>query len=245
MHLPNIFQKPEDKILSLKYKKTIDGQLTEKLIYFIQSASKKSSKIITYISGTVNSFVSGVLFKKALEEKAMAIVFDFDTSKTQELAGICMQLGLNPYILKRSSAYQKELAAYRLHKEKDIRNFYIRFVNYHLSIQADLMKAELSDTEDKSDRLTNSRPHAFYGHIMPFYSLYKTELYDLARLLKINSDAPDYCKRLDPVLFLLTEKQIKPEEIAQEYNLDLEWLKKLKHRIDKHNLHSAVSQFII
>ena len=235
MHLPN-------------YKKPIDNQLVYKLTYFIQSSCKKSSKIITEVNGTINSLTAAVLFKKALEEKAMAMIFDFDTPKTNELVNICKNLNLNTYILKRGKAYQTELAAYRIHKEEAIRNFYKRFVSYHLLICADHMKAQLVDTTDKSNRLINSRPQGFYGHFIPFYSLYKTEVYDLAKFLKLpyeSSAEYDYWAKIDPILFLLSEKQSRPEEIAKEFNIDLEWLKKLKHRIDKQSFESPVSQFIV
>lgn len=176
------------------------------------------------------------------------MVFDFDTPKTNDLVNICKILGLNTYVIKRGCAYQAELAAYRLRKEEDIRNFYKRFINYHLSIQADSMKASLADTIDKSERLMGTRPEGFYGHIMPLYSLYKTEVCDLAKFLKIPDQLStnyNYWEKIDPVLFLLLEKQTPPEEIAQEFNIDLAWLKKLKNKIDKQPLKSTPSQFII
>lgn len=245
MYLPGFLQS-KPNILSVKYKKTIDEQLIYKLTFFLQSS--KRGKIITEINSTINSLVSGVLLQKALGEKAIAMVFDFDTPKTNDLINFCKILGLNTYVIKRGRAYQTELAAYRLRKEEDIRNFYKRFVNYHLSIQVDFMKASLIDTIDKSERLMGIRPEGFYGHIMPLYSLYKTEVYDLAKFLKI-PDQPstnyDYWEKIDPVLFLLLEKQTPPEEIAQEFNIDLAWLKKLKAKIDKQPLKSTLSQFII
>lgn len=247
MNLLNLFSgKPEDKILSVKYKKPIDEQLIDKLIYFIQSSGKKSSKVITEINSSINSLVAGVLFKKAFGEKAIALIFDFDSPKTNTLIELCKSLGLNTYILKRGSAYQKELAQYHFH-QKDINNFYIRFVNYHLSIQAEIEKAEIADTTDKSDRLTIQQPNLFYGAFMPFYSLYKSEVYDLARLLNINKTPTDfdYWTKIDPVLFLLTEKQLTPEEISQQYSIDLHFLKRLKAHIDKQLLKTTVSQFII
>lgn len=228
------------------YKKLIDEQLVNKLIYYIQSTSKKSSKIIVEINGTINSLVAGALFKKALEERLIAIIFDFNTPKTAGLIQLSTNLGFNTYILKRGEAYQKELATYRLHTQETIRNFYMRFTNYHLLTAADHMKATLVDTEDKSDRLTNHRPDGFYGSLMPFYSLYKTEMHDLAKLLNIPVENQNEAwEKIDPVLFLLTEKQQTPEEISQEFNLNLAWLKKLKSRAEKQSLESPVSQFII
>ncbi len=245
MDLPGFLRSKPD-ILSVKYKKPINEQLTDKLTFFLQTC--KRPKIIAEINGTINSLVSAVLLKKVLGEKAIAMVFDFDAPGTNDLVDICKMLGLNTYVIKRGCAYQAELAAYRLHKEVDIRNFYKRFVNYHLSIQADIMKASLADIIDKSERLMGARPDGFYGHIMPFYSLYKTEVCDLAKLLKIPYPPAtdyDYWAKIDPVLFLLLEKQTPPEEIAREFNIDLAWLKKLKSQIDKQPLKSTVSQSII
>ena len=233
--------------MNLSYKKPVDQQLVDKLINYIQSNSKKSTKVIIDINGTINSAVAGVLFKKALAEKLIAIIFDFNTPKTGQLIQLCKSLELDTYLLSRGEAYQNELAAYRLHAEKDICNFYSRFINYHLLTTAEHMKAEVADTEDKSERLTTARPRAFYGSIMPFYSLYKTELYDLAKLLNISTENlnVDYWQKIDPVLFLLTDSQLSPEEISGQYNLDLEWLKKLKSHIEKQSFKIAVNQFII
>lgn len=246
MNLPFVQEKPEDKILAVKYKKQIDDQLVDKLIYHIQSVTKKSSKIIIEINGTINSLTAAALFKRALGEKVMAIIFDFNPQKTQELTGICQNLSLNAYILKRAEAYYKELAAYHLHKQEAIRSFYMRFVNYHLLTTADHMKASLVDTSDKSDRLESLRPDNFYGSFMPFYSLYKTEIYDLGKFLKLpTEEINETWKKIDPILFLLVEKQLTPEQISQQCNIDLHWLKNLKSHIDKQSLKTAVSQFII
>jgi len=245
MSLP-FFQNNSD-IFSVKYKKSVDEQLVDKLIYYIQSACKKSTKIIVEINSSINSLAAGVLFKKALGEKAIAIIVDLDTPKTDNLVSICKDLGFNTYILKRSTAYQNELAAYHLHKQEDIKNFYKRFINYHLLTAADHMQAELVDIADKSDRLASLKPAGFYGHFVPFYSLYKTEVYDLAKLLGISygySEEYKYFTKIDPVLNLV-ENQKSPEDISQEFKIDLQWLKKLKSHIDKQSLETPISQFII
>lgn len=130
------------------------------------------------------------------------------------------------------------------------------------------MKAALVDIIDKSERLLGTRPEGFYGHLMPFYSLYKSEVFDLARFLgipdqsisttyqelyvdhtalswdKINRRTVSF-QEIDSVLFLLTEKQLTPEEISQQLNIDLHWLKKLKSRLNKQLFRTTVSQFII
>ena len=112
------------------------------------------------------------------------------------------------------------------------------------------MKTAVVDTIDKSDRLLGTRPPGFYGHFMPFYSLYKSELYDLALFLQIPiSFAKTYqdltFDKVDPILYLLTEKQLTPEDISGQCNIDLHWLKRLKSQVDKQLFQTTVSQFII
>lgn len=225
---------------------TIDEQLISKFVRWIQSNCKKSTKVIIYMSGTINSIVASVLFKKALGDKILVIIFDFDTSKTENLVNISKNLGLATYILNRGHAYQTALAAYKLHKEEDIRKLYQRFVNYHLQTAAEHMKAEVVDLEDKSSRLLNPRLNDFYGSLMPFYSFYKSELYNLAKYLNLSFDSTnsDYWEKMDPVLNLL-EKQEDIAEIASQFNIDINWLKMLKKRLEKQTLESPVSQFIV
>lgn len=123
------------------------------------------------------------------------------------------------------------------------------------------MKAGVLDTLDRSDRMLDLRPEGFYGHLMPFYSLYKSEVCDLAKFLQIpteflsipfNRQGLLYTDnislsydQIDPVLFLLTEKQLSPKEISREHNIDLRWLKKLQSDINKAISKTAASQFLI
>lgn len=246
MNLLNLFQsKPE-------YKKPIDQQLVDKLVDYLQTSFKHSSKIILAVDGGVNSIVAGALLKQSLGENVVALVLDFDTPKTETKIQICNYLKLETYCLKRGAAYQREVASYGLQKAADIEKFYKRFINYHLSIQSENMKAELIDTASKSDRFLDERPQGFYGHLMPFYSLYKSELYDLAAFLGIPDQfitPVSYLNlswdQIDPVLFLLTEKQLTPEEISERCNIDLQFLKNLKSKIDKKLFQTPISQFII
>lgn len=248
------------------FKKPIDEQIATKLISYFQNYYKNLSKeghhkILVGIDGEVNSFVAAKLLKDALSENVMALIFDLNNNFwTNAAVGFCQNLGLESYILNRGSYYREEVAAYRLHTKADIRYFYKKFINYHLLIAADNMRAAVLDSVDKSDRLLGTRPEGFYGHLMPFYCLYKSEILDLARFLNMpdqftpvpvyqdipypNDDSLTYDK-VDCVLYLLTEKQLTPEEISQTYNIDLHWLKSLKSHIDKNTLKTTTSQFII
>lgn len=269
MNLPNIFgNKPKTfDVSQVKYKKPIDEQLVNKLTDYIQLTTKHLAKmglpkIMVGIFET-NSIIAAALLKKALRqaqgkpENIVVMILDFGTEYTKKLSEICNSLNLDAYILKRAEYYQTEVSAYNLHKPLDIRNFYQRFINYHLLIQADQMRAALIDTFDKSDRLLDIRPQGFYGHFMPFYSLYKSELFDLAKYLNIPVDNSQIYQdlpypgtiltfdKLDPILYLLTEKQLTPEEISQQFNINLHFLKRLKSHIDKQLFQTTTSQFMI
>ncbi|MBI2600619.1 hypothetical protein HYW42_01585 [Candidatus Daviesbacteria bacterium] len=254
-----------DLLNLFKYKKPVDEQLVTKLTDYLQHYYQYLSKhghhkIMVRISGDINSIVAGALLRQASKENIVAMIFDFGTDETNSLVELCKYSGLETFILKRGAAYQSEISAYQLHTPASLKRFYQRFINYHSAIQAENMKAVIVDTFDKSDRLLGNRPEGFYGHLMPFYSLYKSELYDLAQFLNIpgqfipltNYQGLLYPEnialtwdKIDPILFLLTEKQISPEEISQQFCVDLTWLKKLKTRIDKKSLETTVSQFII
>lgn len=268
MDLLNLFNsqpKPFD-VSSVKYKKPIDGQLVTRLIDYLQLSYKYlpktgHHKIMAGIDGEISCLMAAKLLKQAAGENVMAMIFDISNPAwTNLMVEFCKQLSLQAYILKRGAYYQDELATYRLHNPKSIRHFYKRFINYHLLIQAEHMKAAMVDTADKSDRLLGTRPEGFYGHFRPFYSLYKSELFELAKFLGIpgqfissthyqdllypESNTLPWGK-LDPILFLLTEKQLTPEQISQQFNIDLHWLKRLKSHIDKQSSKTTASQLII
>lgn len=250
---------------SVNYKKPIDEQLINKLTDYLQLTYKHLSKfglhkIMLQISEEIDSIVAGALLKQTLAENTIALIFDSGTDQTKRVTEVCKYLKLDAFILKRGAAYQAEVSAYNLHTPSSLKLFYRRFSNYHLFIQADSMKAAVADTIDKSERLPGTRPEGFYGHFMPFYSLYKSEVYDLAHFLGLPNQFilpsnyqdllyPDNLTlswdKIDPLLYLLTEKQLTPEEISQQFKIDLNFLKKLKSCVDKESLKTTTSQFII
>lgn len=248
------------------FKKTIDQQLVSKLINYFQNYYKNLSKqgqhkMLVGIDGEVNSFVAAKMLRQTATENVAALVFDLGNSLwTNSVVEYCEKLGLQTFRLNRGAYFREQVSAYRLHTKADIKYFFKKFINYHLLIAADNMRAAVLDSVDKSDRLLGSRPEGFYGHFMPFYSLYKSETLDLARFLNIPDQftpAPVYqdipypndnsltYDKVDCVLSLLTEKQLTPEEISQNYDIDLHWLKRLKSHIDKYSLKTTASQFII
>lgn len=209
----------------------------------------------------INSIVAAKLLKQALGDQALVMVFEISNSSwTESVLGYCNQLGLNTYVLKRTLAYQSEISSFNFKTPLAQRLFYRRFINYHLLIQAEKMKVKVVDTADKSDRLLGLRPEGFYGHLMPFYSFYKSEISKLAEYLDIPNQfilqtnyqehlypgniALAY-EKIDPILFLLTEKQLTPEEISRQFKTDLNFLKRLKSHLEKALFQTPVSQFII
>lgn len=264
MNLLNLFngQPKTFDVSGVKYKKPIDQQLINKLIDYIQQSFKNLSKhslhkIMLGMWGAEVEFLTAYLLKQALPEKVVVIIFDFgDAQKTNKLIEICRKLSLESYILKRGKQYWDEAQNYHLHTKQQLKPFYHRFLNYHLSTQADLMKAGVVGTADKSDRLLGLRPGGFYGHLTPFYSLYKSEAYDLVKFLNIPyqptlyqdhlyQNIPLTWDKIDPILFLLTEKQLSPEEISQQYNIDIHWLRSLRLHVNKQLFQTTVSQFLI
>lgn len=268
MNLLNIFN-GETKtfdVSSVKYRKPIDEQIVSKLIDYLQSYYQNLSKraqhsIILGIDGEINSWVAARLLKQALGENVWAAVFDFNNSTwTNGAVKFCEQLGLGNFVFGVNTEYQDEISAYELHKPIDLKIFYKRFLNYHLLALADQWKANLVDTADKSDRLVGVRAEGFYGHFMPFYSIYKSELYELADYLGISNQFVPFTQfqdlpypdnipltwdKIDPVLYLMTEKQLKVEEISQQYNIDIHWLRRLRNQINNQLFQTTVSQFII
>lgn len=267
MNLLNLFNgEPKTfDVSSIKYRKPIDEQLVSKLISYLQNYYNRLSKhmqhsIMLEIDGEINSWVAAKLLKQALGENVWAIVFDFNTAWTGLAVKFCEQLGLGNSVLKVGAEYQDEISSYELRAPTDLRFFYKRFTSYHLLVLADLWKANLADTADKSDRLLGIKPEGVYGHLMPFYSLYKSELYELADYLGIPNQFiyqtefqdiayPDNLAltwdKIDPVLYLLNEKQSKVEDISQQFNIDIHWLRSLENHTNKQLFQTTVSQFII
>lgn len=264
MNLLNLFtnQPKTFDVSSIKYKKPIDQQLVDKLIDYIQQSFKHLSKqhlhkIMLGTIGGESEFLIAYLLQQALPENIVVIIFDFgDGQKTNKLIEICRKLALETYILKRGQEYRHEAQSYHLHTKQQLKPFYHRFLNYHLSTQADLMKVGLIGTADKSDRLLGLREGSLNGHLTPFYSLYKSEIYDLAKFLNLPyqtslyhdhlyQNTPLPWDKIDPILYLLIEKQLKPEEISQAYKIDIHWLRSLRIHVNKHLFQTTVSQFII
>lgn len=110
------------------------------------------------------------------------------------------------------------------------------------------MHAAVVDTADKTDRILGNRPEGLYGHMMPFFGLYKSEIFKLAHFLNIPDQLiiqPPDLEKLDLILYLLVEKEQTPEQISQELHIDLNWIKKLKLSLNKHYLNPPTSQFMI
>jgi NH3-dependent NAD+ synthetase len=82
--------------------------------------------------------------------------------------------------------------------------------------------------------------------LAPLSSLYKSELYDLADYFNLSdikeknsgclelTDIDAFSvpwNELDPILYLLVEKNMSPECIAKDFSIDLNWLRALNKRI--------------
>jgi len=124
-----------------------------------------------------------------------------------------------------------------------------RMINNVIFQEADKKYCFVIDTTDKSEEVLGRHAECFYGHIAPVTNLWKTELFDLAKKLKIpkkiikrKAGCPELWDTealgvnwyaLDPILFLMYDKKWSPERISKKYKIDNVWLNKIKNRIDK------------
>lgn len=262
---PQLFNHP-----AISYKKPIDDFLVNKILEYIDRSFKDFSKLgfekaVTGMALDINSIVCCHLLKTALGSRFTPVLIDFSTDSsdsqyTKETLQFINYLKLQCIIVKAGEIYKSQILLNSPKDSKINNRFYYRFINNILLQIADNLSAVLINNTNKTDRLLGKYPEVFKGHIMPFYSFYYSEIYDLASFLKIPTEfiqkAQYYqvwekdnfgvtIQDLDPVLYLLNEKQLMPAEIAQEFNIDPTWLEKLKKRIENLPLINEASELII
>lgn len=244
--------------INADYKREIDDKLIEKLISFTKSSLDNLSqigltKVVVGFSGGIDSAVSCILLKRTLGEKAIAVVVDFEKNKgyskdTKLSLKILEQIGIKYKVIKGTNVLREH---FRLIKsEYSISRIHLktRIINNLIFQFADNESAAVVDTGDRSEELLGRYAECFYGHLAPLAGLYKTELYDLAKILKIPKEAllkqpgcPDLLdidafgvgwEIIDPLLFLLVEKKYTVEKTAEDYRIDKVWLSRFKRRIN-------------
>lgn len=247
---PSVFNTP-----IINFKKKIDDSFIQKLDKFIKNSTKNLAdvglkKTVIGLSGGIDSAVAATLATKALGKNAHAVIINFEASDAIHTTEFCKKLadtiGIQSQIISGEEILQQHLKL--LPKNNDLARLHLRsrLINLMIFHFADQIGASVIDTTDKSERILGRHAECFYGHYAPLFNLYKSELFDIADFLKlpkevtIQSGCPELddldafgvpWTDLDPVLFLLFEKKMAPEEISKKYLIDENWLKTLKKRI--------------
>jgi NAD+ synthase len=207
------------------------------------------------VSGGIDSVAAALLIQEALgTDRVCKVVVDYgvfqdDLPSITEAKQIALTLGgpvewvsiADLVVLHSRSSGSGDSWFFDL-------NLQTRLIQNAIFQVADRRKAWVASTIDRSERLLGRYTEFFYGHGEPLADLYKTEVYDLAQYL--GAPQPALARRpgceswmwdddlfgttydvIDPVLYLLTEVGLSPEEISREHGIDLEWVRRLNLRM--------------
>lgn len=247
--------------ISNPYKRKVDQKLIDQLVKFIKSSVHETSqiglnKVVVGLSGGVDSSVACALAKNAFGKKALAVIVDFGDKKnfskeTKFSIEVAKKIGIQFKVIKAGLLFDEHLKLLGKNNLLIQMHLRTRFIHMIIFDVADHEFAAVIDTSDKSERLLGRYAEYFYGHFAPFYDLYKTEVYDLAKLLKLPNEVLENpgCidlldidafgvswQILDPIIYLLGTKTVTVEKLAKSYNIDKVWLVKIKNRLDKQHL---------
>lgn len=256
--------------IDITYKKQVDANLVSTIINFIRSALDDLAilglnKVTVGLSGGVDSTVICALLKEAVEQKAFAVIVDFEQGKdyssdTKFSIEIAEKIGINYRVVKAYELFYAHLAITRNNSLLTHLHLRSRLINNIIFQVADNEMAAIIDSTDKSEKLLGRHAESFMGHVAPIVDLYKSELYDmldyfaLGEVKKKESGCPELLDRdafgvewevLDKVLYLLAYKNMPPEEIARKYNVDVNWLQKLEKRIQKHHFRTETKKLLL
>lgn len=127
-------------------------------------------------------------------------------------------------------------------------NLDTRLIQTLIFREADQRDAAVICTTDRSERVMGRYTECFYGHLAPLADLYKTEVAEVATRLGVakalTEERPgceDYWfddeilgagyDLVDPILHLLTEHGLTPQEIAERFRFEsVGWLERVANR---------------
>lgn len=243
------------------FKVPVDEKLVDKLTAFLKKSLKERKslgydKIIVGYSGGVDSTICMLLLKKALPKNSIVIQIEFDnpTGPSPDTAfsmKIAEKVGIPHKLINATDLYKKHLGLFSSNSIVAKTHLRSRLATNILFQYADNNNALVIDTTDKSEAILHLYEESFRGHIAPLRNLYRSELHDLADYFGMPElkDKPAGCpdltnadalgaptQEVDPLLYLMVEKQMTPTELVAKYGLDKVWIDNLHRRINEQPL---------
>lgn len=215
--------------------KNIGKEEIEKILDFIRARSKGFNGIVIGMSGGIDSSVTAVLCTKAIgSKKVLALMLPFGRQSTEDAKYIAFKFGIDFKIVNIKPIVESFLTTFNIFKDKkSLGNLMARIRMCLLYGVANSQKRLVVGSGNKSEILTGYFTR--YGDggvdILPIGDLYKTQIFQLAKILGI----PERILKKKPSAELW-EGQTDEEELGISYkHLDLilyELVDKGKHEDD-------------
>jgi NAD+ synthase len=244
--------------MHVRYLRPVNSESLKTLNSFLRSSLVPHRpggfrKLVIGLSGGIDSStVLGLAVHAVGERRVTAVTVDL------ELPGHAEQVDLARSVAEELGAEHVTLNGKKVRASlastvpgngpfRDI-NLTTRTIHSLIFQYADSSEAAVVSCTDRSELLLSRHMEFFYGHIAPLANHYKTEVFALARALRIPdrviSREPGCVEAwldsevfgasyevLDPILYLMSERGLDSEKIQRRYGGDVRWLRALEGRL--------------
>jgi NAD+ synthase len=250
----------DEALRRISYRRSVDDKLVRKIHGFFKDAMSALAcvglkNLVVGLSGGLDSIVIARLARDALAGSAQVFAVIVDLGRQDEAERVARiekaagRLGIELIPIDGAKLRAATIATCPDDKAFSRMNLDTHLVQMIIFHAADIRDAAVVSTSDKSEMVLGRYTECFYGHFAPLADLYKTEVRELARYLGVDNlvtevrpGCPDYWYDdeilgadfdvIDPILHLLMERKLAPEQIAREFEFsDLDWLARVQRRI--------------